>query len=109
MAFDEGLAQRLREQLADDPSLAEKRMFGGLSFMLNGNMAVGVLDDYLIVRIDKDEHDDALAEPNVREFDSTGRPSRGWIVVEADGLEADDELARWVERGKAYAGSLPPK
>ena len=109
MAFDEGLAQRLREQLVDDPRVAEKRMFGGLSFMLNGDMAVGVLDDHLIVRIDKDEHDDALAEPNVREFDLTGRPSRGWIVVQAEGLEADDELTRWVECGKTYAGSLPPK
>ena len=84
-------------------------MFGGLAFMYRGNMAVGVQQDSLMVRIAAEEHDAAVALPGVRQFDLTGRPIKGWIVVEGDALAEDEQLAYWIERGLEYAGSLPPK
>jgi TfoX/Sxy family transcriptional regulator of competence genes len=109
MAYDEDLANRVREQLADEDALTEKAMFGGLAFMLRGNMAVGISGDELMVRLDKDEGDAALDEPHVRPFDMTGRPMRGWILVGAEGVSTDPQLERWVARGAAFARSLPPK
>lgn len=109
MAFDEGLATRIRELIGDHPGVAEKRMFGGLGFLLNGNMACGVRGDELIVRLPADAAHDALAEPGARPFDLTGRPMSGWIMVGAEGHPEDDDLRRWVDRGMAYAGTLPPK
>lgn len=110
MAYDEGLATRVRELIGDRPGLAEKKMFGGLAFLLNGNMACGVHGGELIVRLAADETDSALTEPEVRPFDlSGGRPMKGWILVGADGHADDDDLRRWVDRGVAYAKTLPPK
>ena len=109
MAYDEGLATRVREVLGDRPGLAEKQMFGGLAFLLHGNMACGVRGDDLIVRMAVEEADAALEEPGARPFDMTGRPMKGWLLVAADGHAEDDDLRRWVGRGVAYAGSLPPK
>ena len=104
MAFDEVLGDRVRELCG----LPEKRMFGGLAFLLDGNMAVGVIGDDLIVRLSREEHATALDEPGARPFDMTGRPMAGWLVVAGETLD-DDVLASWVRRGVAFAETLPPK
>ena len=109
MAYDEGLAIRIREVLGGEPGLTEKRMFGGLAIMLDGNMAVGVSGDDLMVRTDPAQQDALLAEPGARPFDLTGRPMKGWLVVDAGGVAEDADLRRWIERGVAFARSLPPK
>jgi TfoX/Sxy family transcriptional regulator of competence genes len=109
MAYDEGLATRIREFIGGEPGLAEKRMFGGLAMLLDGNMAVGVRDDSMIVRTDPGQHERLLTEPGARPFDMTGRPMKGWIVVDPSGCAEDADLRRWVDRGVAYARSLPPK
>ncbi|GAA0671996.1 TfoX/Sxy family protein [Kitasatospora atroaurantiaca] len=109
MAIDEGLAQRIREQLGEVPGLTEKRMFGGLAFLMNGNMAVGVHNDELIVRIGPDDTDAALARPGVRLFDITGRPMRGWVLVDSSALTEDATLRDWIDRGRSFAATLPPK
>jgi hypothetical protein len=109
MAYDEGLATRVWDLLGDRPGLVEKKMFGGLAFLLYGNMACGVRGDDLMVRMDPDVSDAALAEPGVRPFDMTGRPMKGWLLVSADAHAEDDDLRRWVGRGLSYAGSLPPR
>ena len=109
MAYDEHLAARVREQLAAERGLAEKAMFGGVAFLLDGNMAVGLSGDELMVRVGPDHSDDALARPHTRPFDMTGRPMKGWILVGPDALSAERELAGWVSEGVAFARSLPPK
>lgn len=109
MAFDASLAARLRAQLTPLPGLAEKKMFGGLGFLLNGNMCCGVHGPDLIVRVDPQETAAALARPHTRVFDLTGRPMKGWVLVQPAGIANDAELAAWVEEGVAFASSLPPK
>jgi TfoX/Sxy family transcriptional regulator of competence genes len=109
MAYNERLAARVRDMIGEQPGLAEKQMFGGLAFLLHGNMACGVRGDDLIVRVAADAADAALGEPGVRPFDLTGRPMKGWLLVDADGHAEDDDLCRWVDRGLAHASSLPPK
>jgi TfoX/Sxy family transcriptional regulator of competence genes len=109
MAYDEGLAQRIREVLGERPGLVEKKMFGGLGFMVQGNMACGVHKDKLIVRVGPEKHQEALARPYARPFDITGRPMKGWVMVESDGVESDDDLADWVRQGVDLALTLPPK
>ncbi|GAA2636098.1 TfoX/Sxy family protein [Streptomyces vastus] len=109
MAYDEGLAERIREHLGADPGITEKRMFGGLAFMYRGNMAVGVSDDDLMVRVGPDATDAALARPGTRVFDMTGRPMRGWILVAASALAEDEALGAWIDEGYAFAAGLPPK
>jgi hypothetical protein len=112
MAFDEGLAQRIREALdarSDVSEVSEKRMFGGLAFLLGGNMCVGVLGDELMVRVGPRAHAEALAAPHAREMDFTGRPMRGFVYVAAEGFESDVDLDGWIARGIAFAGSLPRK
>jgi hypothetical protein len=109
MAYDEGLAERLREVLAEQADLDEKKMFGGLAFLLNGNLACGVIGDAMIVRVGPDGYDTALAQPNTRAFDFTGKPMKGWIVVTPEGVESDAALMMWAQQGLAFAGSLPPK
>ena len=109
MAYDEALASRVRETLGENPEITERKMFGGIAFMLSGNMAVGVSKDDLMVRIDPDDQDEALAQSGVRVFDMTGRPMKGWILVAPEATEDDADLQRWVEAGLDFAGSLPPK
>ena len=109
MAYDEGLAQRMRAALAVIPDIDEKKMFGGIGFLLNGNMACGVNKDDLIVRVGPDAYEDALDEPHTKEFDMTGRPMRGWVVVRPAGYETDEALKAWVQRGVDFALALPPK
>jgi TfoX/Sxy family transcriptional regulator of competence genes len=109
MAYDEGLAQRVRESLGELPGLVEKKMFGGVGFMVRGNMACGVNKLDLIVRVGPDGYEEALAQPHTREFDLTGRPMKGWIVVVSEGYEADSDLQNWVQQGVDFALSIPPK
>ncbi|NGO48518.1 TfoX/Sxy family protein [Streptomyces sp. YC419] len=109
MAYDEGLAERIRDRLGADPDITEKRTFGGLAFLHRGNMAVGVSGDDLMVRVGPDNADAALARPGTRVFDMTGRPMRGWILVDGTALTEDDVLGRWIDEGRAFAASLPPK
>ncbi len=109
MVYDEELAERIRDLLADQPNLDEKKMFGGIAFLLSGNMAVGVSGNDLMVRIGPDEHDVALTEPGVEEFSKTGRPMKGWILATSGIIESDTGLASWVGRGVTFASTLPPK
>lgn len=109
MAYDEGLAQRMREALATIPDIDEKKMFGGIGFLLNGNMACGVNKDDLIVRVGPEAYETALAEPHTKEFDMTGRPMKGWVVVRPAGYETDEALKGWVQRGVDFALTLLPK
>jgi hypothetical protein len=108
MAFDEGLAERVRHLVAD-PQLAERQMFGGLCFLLNGNMSYGIVGSELMVRVGPSAYDEALAMPHAREMDFTGRSMRGMVFVAEDGLSEDADLMRWLQRGIDYAGSLPAK
>lgn len=109
MAYDQALAQRIRDTLPGIPGITEQKMFGGIGFMVDGNMACGVSNNDLMVRINPDDTAAAIAHPNVRTFDMTGRPMKGWVLVEPAGLQADDDLKRWVDQGVAFAQSLPPK
>ena len=109
MAYDEGLAERVREILSVRKDIVEKKMFGGLSFLLDGNMAVGVIGDDLIVRVGPHDYDAALTHAHARPFDFTGRPMSGWITVSPEGFEEDERLTDWVLRGVGFAGTLPPK
>src|SRR5262245_32154189 len=109
MAYDEGLAQRIRELLDEETALAEKRMFGGVAFLVGGNMAVGIVKDELMVRVGPEAHAAALAEPHVRPMDFTKRPMKGFVFVAPPGFEDDADLARWVSRGVRVAASLPRK
>lgn len=106
MAFDEGLAHRVQEHLADRQDVEDKRMFGGIGFMVRGNMACGVIEDDLIVRLGEDGAEQALSEEGVRPFDFTGRPMKGWVFVGPDATSDDADLARWVDAGVAFALSL---
>ena len=109
MAFDERLAERIRRQLTKRKGLTEKKMFGGLAFLLNGNMCCGVHGQDMIVRLDPAQTDKALSERHTRVFDLTGRPMKGWILVEARGLATDAALSKWTRTAVDYAGSLPRK
>lgn len=104
-----GLVERMRSLLDDQPGLEEKRMFGGIGFMIDGNMACGVHKDHLIVRVGPEGNAAALNRPFARAFDITGRPMNGWVMVSAEGYEDDQDLQRWVEAGVAFSRSLPPK
>lgn len=109
MAFDEHLAARVREQVSRHPGWSERRMFGGIAFLIDGNMAAGVLKDDLMVRVGPEAHAEAMSRPGTRLFDMTGRPSPGWVLVSADGYPDETGFLAWVDQGIAFAGSLPPK
>jgi TfoX/Sxy family transcriptional regulator of competence genes len=107
MPYNEVLAQRVRATLAEQDAVDEKKMFGGLAFMLHGNMCCGIIRDDLMVRVGPEQYADALAQPHARELDFTGRPMRGMIVVDAAGLNSDADLEAWVRRGIAFVSGLP--
>jgi TfoX/Sxy family transcriptional regulator of competence genes len=109
MAFDAPLAERIRQALARKRGVEEKKMFGGVGFLLNGNMLVGVWKDSLIVRLGPEDGDEALLEPHVKRFDITGRPMRNWVAVEPEGVGSDDLLSGWVQRAVKFVGRLPAK
>jgi TfoX/Sxy family transcriptional regulator of competence genes len=109
MAYDEDLANRIREQLAAEDAVTEKEMFGGIAFLVGGNMAVGVNHEDLMVRVGKQAGDEALEQPHARPFDMGGRPMKAWVLVAPEGVRTDAALAGWVARGVSFARSLPPK
>src|ERR1700730_1208918 len=110
MAFDETLADRIRQQLARRKNVEEKKMFGGIGFLLNGNLLVGVRKDSLLVRVGPEQSDEALDEAHVSEFKITGRGTmKGWLVVSLEGVEGDDQLKDWIERAVKFVGKLPKK
>ena len=109
MAFDERLAGRIRKRLGKRVGFVEKKMFGGIAFLLNGNMCCGLHGNEMIVRLDPQQTDKALSERHTRLFDLTGRPMKGWILVEPKGLATDRQLGKWVGVATKYAASLPPK
>jgi TfoX/Sxy family transcriptional regulator of competence genes len=109
MAYDEGVAQRLREIFEDRKDITEKRMFGGIAFLLSGNMCCGVVGDTLMARVGPDRYEEALSRPHAREMDFTGRPMRGLVYVSPDGFESDSDLRSWVALSESFAVSLPAK
>jgi TfoX/Sxy family transcriptional regulator of competence genes len=109
MAYDEKLADRVRELLASRSEVSERKMFGGIAFMVAGNMACGVLGEDLIVRLGDEDGERALAEDGVRPFDFTGKPMRNIVYVSPERTSDDDGLSEWVDAGADFAASLPPK
>jgi TfoX/Sxy family transcriptional regulator of competence genes len=108
MAYNLKLAERIRSQL-DGVPFVEKKMFGGVGFLLNGNMACGVNKDNLIVRVDPEKHVTLLKKPHTKPFDLTGKPMKGWLLVEANGVKTEKQLSAWVKEGVEFAGTLPAK
>lgn len=109
MAYDEGVAQRLREIFTDRLDVEEKKMFGGLAFMMRGHMCCGVLNDTLMARVGPEQYADALKESYTRDMDFTGKPLNGFVYVSPAGFESDKDLLRWVQRCEAFVDSLPRK
>lgn len=109
MAFDAGLAERLRELFAGLPDVRERRMFGGLALMWRGHMCVGIVGDTLMVRVGPAAHEAALARPYARPMDFTGRPLRGYVYVAPEGFAEDAALAAWVEAARTCVAALPPR
>jgi TfoX/Sxy family transcriptional regulator of competence genes len=110
MAYAEALAERIRDVLADKGDrVREQKMFGGIAFMVDGHMTIGVVKDELMARVSADGEDDALAQPHARTMDVTGRPMTGFIQVAAVGVAADDDVRAWVDRALAFTTTLPPK
>lgn len=109
MAYSEELAARMRDVIGARDGVTERKMFGGVAWMVNGNMAVGILGEDMMVRLARDDAEQALAEPHVGPMQFTGRPMRGFVNVRAEGIAAPADLARWVDAGADYAASLPSK
>jgi TfoX/Sxy family transcriptional regulator of competence genes len=109
MTYDETLAARVRELLRGRRSVAEKEQFGGIGFMIGGNMAVGVLGKDLLVRVGPEKHEAAMQSKHARPFSLTGRPARGWVLVGPAGLASKTNLAKWAELGVTFAKTLPRK
>lgn len=108
MAYDELLAERVREELQADPAYSERKMFGGVCFMLHGNMCTGVVGDRLMLRLGEEAVQAALTQPHVSPMDFTGRPMKGMVYVDQDAL-GGAALARWVDQAATFARTLPPK
>jgi hypothetical protein len=108
MAFDEHLADRIRT-VVGDTIVDEKKMFGGIAFLFDGNMAVGVSDEELMVRVGLEAMDAAAAHDGVRPFEMSGRPMKGWILAGGDAIAEEAGLQYWVDVGLDFAASLPPK
>jgi TfoX/Sxy family transcriptional regulator of competence genes len=110
MAYDEALAERIRQLMAGEPGVAEKKMFGGLAFLVDGNMSVAASGQGgLLVRVDPDESEALVRKPGVEMMEMRGRSMPGWLRVESGAVRTKKQLAPWVERGVGYARSLPPK
>src|ERR1044071_10123875 len=109
MAFDEKLAERVRKEIKSQKGVSEKKMFGGLSFLINGNMSIGVHGSELIVRIAPEQTDEALKQPGVRIFDMSGRPMKGWLLAGGEATSDSKSFQKWIRTGVNYASSLPKK
>ncbi len=109
MAYDEKLAERIRVLLKGRRGVSEKKMFGGLTFLVNRNMCCGVVDDELMVRVGPDAYEKSLARSHARAMDFTGRPMKGMVYVGVDGIRTKKQLEAWIDRGVDFARSLPAK
>jgi len=109
MAFDENLAARIRKGLARRKDIEEMKMFGGLCFLLDGNMLVGVWKDSMIVRLGAEQGEEALMESHVKEFDITGKPMKNWIMVAPEGVRDSEQVKGWIQRAVKFVGKLPAK
>jgi len=109
MAFDEGLAGRIRGLLRHRNNVSEKKMFGGLAFMLDGHMFVGILGEKLMARVGPAGYADALRQPHASEMDFTGKPMKGYIYIAQKGFESDQDLENWVKLCAKFVSTLPPK
>lgn len=109
MAYDEGVVERLREFFADRHDVKEKKMFGGIAFMVTGHMCCGVVGDTLMARVGPDRYEKALTQTHAREMDFTGKPMKGFVYVDPAGFESDDDLRHWVTLCENFVTSLPPK
>ncbi len=109
MPYDEDLELRIREVLGGLPDLSVKRMFGGIGFLVKGNMACGIYKDALIIRVGPDGYEEALTRPYTRPFDITGKSMKGWLMVEKEGYKSDEALKVWVQQGIDFALTLTPK
>jgi TfoX/Sxy family transcriptional regulator of competence genes len=110
MAYDEDLANRIRQLIAGEPDVTERRMFGGLAFLVGGNMSVAASGQGgLMVRVNPEDTEALIARPHARSFEMRGRAMQGWLRVDAEGVRTKRQLEPWVKRGVAYARSLPPK
>ncbi len=109
MAYDPGLAERIRDALRERPNVSERKMFGGIAFMLDGHMALGIVGDTLMARVGPARYEDALRLPQVRPMDFTGRPMKGYVYVDAPGIESDAALANWIVACAGFVATLPPK
>ena len=109
MPYDEQLAERVRPLMRRRKGFSEKKMFGGVGYLLSGNMCVGVWKEYLILRVGVDHYESALSDPHAREFDITGRAMRGWVMVEPAGVEAEADLLDWIDQAVTFVRTLPAK
>lgn len=109
MPYEEALAQRVRKALARRKGFVEKKMFGGVGFLLHGNMCCGVWKEFLILRLGKEAADDAMREPHVLPFDITGKAMSGWAMVEPDGIIEDKSLKEWIAKAHKFVSALPKK
>ena len=109
MAFDEGLAERVRDQLHEQAGFSERRMFGGLCFLINGNMCCGIVKDTLMIRVGPTAYAELLKRTHAREMDFTGRSLKGMLYIDPPGIAEDADLSFWLKQCLDFAGSLPPK
>jgi TfoX/Sxy family transcriptional regulator of competence genes len=109
MPHDEGVAERLREAYAGLSDVSERKMFGGIAFMVAGHMSTGVVGHTLMVRVGPERYEEALSRPHAREMDFTGRPMKGFVYVAPEGFESDDDLDAWVRLSLEFLATLPPK
>jgi hypothetical protein len=109
MVYSHSLADRVRQVLRDNRGIVEMRMFGGVAFLLDGKMLVAVWQRSLIARLGPEQTPRALKQPHVGEFEVTGRPLKGWVIIDPDGLESDQQLAEWIEKASTFVQTLPAK
>ena len=109
MAYSESLALRIRQIVVRRQGITEKKMFGGVCFLLNGKMCVGVWKNSLIARLGTEQEAEALLDPHVKKMDLTGKPMKGWVLVEPDGVENDEQLSGWIEQAIKFVRTLPQK
>lgn len=109
MAYSESLALRIRQIVVRRQGITEKKMFGGVCFLLNGKMCVGVWKNSLIARLGTEQEAEALLDPQVKKMDLTGKPMKGWVLVEPDGVENDEQLSGWIEQAIKFVRTLPQK
>jgi len=109
MAFDEQIAQRVRDVLSKECVANERRMFGGLAFLVGGHMCCGIVGQDLVVRVGPNEHEKALSQPHVRAMDFTGRPMKGFVYLSPPGYRSQTDLRKWIRKGLRFVSSLPPK